>query len=229
MQAAGAKNTSTARTRKNIPRTFNRHPKPWLQPILDLPKPTGERLFKLRHEVLGLSRADTARLLRIARNTLWDWETGVRQPPFSAYLALRLLAEMGRSLGSFDPWKRSRLMTRAENALASNVIPFESRAIALAEPSLAELLPRIALESRAGYRGRVRQLQERMSVFSSIYNGAWLVRDSWYGPAMRRQECVWRFVNVLARELQDCHDYEALIYAVADALTCSPHGVPWEA
>ena len=44
-----------------------------------------------------------------------------------------------------------------------------------------------------------------------------------------KQECAWRFVNVPARELQRTRDYEALIYAVADPLTTSPHGVPWEA
>ena len=39
---------------------------------------------------------------------------------------------------------------------------------------------------------------------------------------------MWRFVNVLAREMQRTTDYEPLMFAVADALYAAG-GVPWEA
>jgi hypothetical protein len=72
-------------------------------------------------------------------------------------------------------------------------------------------------------------VREKMLAHSAIYNAAWLVRDSWHGSPERRQERMWRFVNTLARELQRTTDYEPLVFAVADALTASTHGVPWEA
>lgn len=37
-----------------------------------------------------------------------------------------------------------------------------------------------------------------------------------------------QFANALTLELQQTHDHEALIYAVADALYCSPLGVTWK-
>src|SRR5689334_16630493 len=82
--------------RKRVPRTFDRHPKPWLKQFLEFDDLTSERMLNVRRDVLNLSRADAARLLRVARNTIWDWETGYRRAPFSAYLALRLIADSVR-------------------------------------------------------------------------------------------------------------------------------------
>jgi hypothetical protein len=90
-------------------------------------------------------------------------------------------------------------------------------------------LPPANFETRwQSRRARASALRERMQVFSSIYNAAWLIRDSQHGCANRREDLVRQFVAVLAIELRDCRDYEALIFAVADALTASPNGLPWE-
>jgi hypothetical protein len=77
-------------------------------------------------------------------------------------------------------------------------------------------------------RERAAELRERMACFAAIYNAGWLVRDAQYGSTERVQQSVMRFVAVLLQEMRSCNDFEALIYAVADTLTCSRHGVPWE-
>lgn len=77
-------------------------------------------------------------------------------------------------------------------------------------------------------RQRAAELQARMLHFSPIYNAAYIVRDSWHGSEERRQRAIRNLADVLLRELQTAHDLEAAIYAVADAITCSPLGCPWE-
>lgn len=77
-------------------------------------------------------------------------------------------------------------------------------------------------------RERAAELRERMAAFTSIYNAGWMVRDSQSTTTQRLDESVMRFVAVLLQEMRSCRDFEALIYAVADTLTCSKHGVPWE-
>jgi hypothetical protein len=77
-------------------------------------------------------------------------------------------------------------------------------------------------------RERAAELRERMACFSTIYNAGWLVRDAQSGPTQRLDEAMMRFVAVLLQEMRTCRDFEALIYAVADTITCSRHGVPWE-
>lgn len=191
--------------RKKLPRTFNRKPAPWLQPIFDLPELSAQSMLSLRRDVLNLSREDAARVLRVRRNTIWDWETGTRRPPFSAYLALRCLA---------DSVRRSNL-------------PIDP-ATDLSAPDPAQLAAKLVPDASLGYRGRVLHMQARMQAFSSVYNAAWHVRNSWFGPTMRQQESVWRLVNEMVRELRNCADFEALLYALADALTLSPQGVPWK-
>lgn len=194
-----------AKKRPRLPRTFNRTPPQWLQAITDLPNVNAETMLRIRRDVLNLSRADAARTLRVRNNTIWDWETGTRRPPFSAYLALRCLADSSRrSLLPIDP------------------------ATDLQAPDAALLVPILEKEAVSGTQGRALQMQARMRAFSSIYNAAWLVRDSWYGPSMRRQQSVWALVNALVRELRQCADFEALLYSLADALTASPQGVPWK-
>ena len=77
-------------------------------------------------------------------------------------------------------------------------------------------------------RERAAELRERMAAFGAIYNAGWLVRDAYFGPTQRSEQMVMRFVAVLLQEMRTCNDFEALIYAAADTLTCSRHGVPWE-
>lgn len=202
--AVASKPGRQKKQRAKLSRTFNRTPAPWLQAVLNLPELTADGIFRLRHDELNLSRQDAARILRVNRNTIWDWESGTRRPPFSAYLALRVLA---------DNAKRS-------------VFPIVSAEAAA--PDAAKLAAMLEPEGRFGASGRVRQLEARMRAFNSIYSAAWLVRDSWFGPTMRRQEKVWGLVNALVRELRETGDHEALLYALADSLTCSPHGVPWK-
>ena len=207
-----AKDTSEKKARKDIPRTFDRRPKPWLRAITDLPKPTSETLLTLRRDVLNLSRADAAKVLRVARNTVWDWETDYRRAPFSAFLALRLLANEMRQHLSGDPWRNR---------------PFDVPANVPAAP--AEPRPPGYLWKRfRTRRERAAQLRVRMSSFTTIYNAGWLVRDAQSSHEDRRQDLAWRFIAVLQNELRDCHDPEALIYAIADTIACSPHGLPWE-
>lgn len=226
MRTAGAKDTAPGRKRKNIPRTFNRRPKPWLSPVLELPDYTSERMLNVRKEILGLSRADAARLFRVARNTIWDWETGYRRAPFSAYLAMRLLADSMKRQSSSDPWLQAGSPSAA--IAGAGDVAGELAPVTLAAPDLASVMAGAAQVGRLGWRSRAIRVKERMRQFHAIYNAAWLVRDSWHRHALSRQERVWNFVNVLAKELRSCSDYEALIYAVADSLTSSPHGLPWE-
>lgn len=115
MAAPAVATAKETRKRKRLPRGFNRRAKPWLQPMLELEEPTDERMLKVRRDVLGLSRADASRLLRVARNTIWDWETGYRRAPFSAYLALRLVADAAKRETSTGPWRRL--------PAAGNVVP----------------------------------------------------------------------------------------------------------
>jgi len=90
-------------------------------------------------------------------------------------------------------------------------------------------MPPVNFEGRwESKRTRAAKLRERMQCFPSIYNAAWMVRDSWHGSAHRRDECMRRLVAVFLSELKECRDVEALIFAVADAITASAHGVPWE-
>jgi hypothetical protein len=81
---------------------------------------------------------------------------------------------------------------------------------------------------RIGKRARAAELQERMLRYSTIYNAACLLRHAWLGSDARRAECAKALADVLTMELKQAKDVEALLYSVADALYCSPHGVPWE-
>lgn len=85
-----------------------------------------------------------------------------------------------------------------------------------------------AMSSRWNARRRAADLRARMAGFSGIYNAAWMVRYSQCGDSARRERAARDFCQVLAKELTKCTDPEALIFAVADSITCSPHGLPWE-
>jgi hypothetical protein len=82
-------------------------------------------------------------------------------------------------------------------------------------------------------RQRARELERRMMQFSSIYNSAALLRDSWHGAPARRLNCAMCLAQALSLSFQeisaDPEAVEAMLYALADALYCSPLGVPWEA
>lgn len=86
-------------------------------------------------------------------------------------------------------------------------------------------------QDHAGYespRARAIKLRARMLQFHSIYNAAWHVRFAQHGRPLFRTDKIAEFVEVLRRDLEHCEDPEALIYAVADALTAYPRGLPWE-
>jgi hypothetical protein len=79
-------------------------------------------------------------------------------------------------------------------------------------------------------RQRAANLELRMLKFSPIYNAAAVLRDSWHGSSMRRDACARLLAQVIVQELgRDGCDFEAAVYAVADAICCSPLGTPWEA
>jgi len=77
-------------------------------------------------------------------------------------------------------------------------------------------------------RERANELRERMAACSPIYNAAWLVREAYFGPDERRRRTVEALLRAFADELRKTQDYEAVVFAMADALYCSPSGVPWE-
>jgi hypothetical protein len=90
--------------------------------------------------------------------------------------------------------------------------------------------PRVPREGRfRSRRERAAEMQERMSKFSAVYNAGWMVRNYYFGPEHRQREAAQKLVAVFLQELGLTDDYEALLFALGDALTCSPHGVPWEA
>ena len=68
-----------------------------------------------------------------------------------------------------------------------------------------------------------------MLKFSAIYNAAYHVRASYFLRDAKLQEAAARLVFVVLEELPRAEDKEACLFAIADALYCSPHGVPWEA
>ena len=76
-------------------------------------------------------------------------------------------------------------------------------------------------------RERASELQARMRAFSNIYNAAYMVRDAYFGADQRRRDLVMQMIAVLLQELRGTQDYEACLFAVADALYESPLGVPW--
>jgi hypothetical protein len=71
-------------------------------------------------------------------------------------------------------------------------------------------------------------MRARMFQFSEVYNAAWMVRYAQHGMPEYRAKQVEKFAEVLRRELANCRDPEALLFAVADALTSFPSGTPWE-
>jgi hypothetical protein len=91
-------------------------------------------------------------------------------------------------------------------------------------------LPEVALRpiGRIGRRERAAQLEARMLKFSAIYNAACLLRHSWHGQEARRLTCADALAAAFVQELATTQDREACLYALADAIFCSPLGLPWE-
>lgn len=75
---------------------------------------------------------------------------------------------------------------------------------------------------------RAVKLRARMSKFSAIYQAAWMVRYTQHSNPEVRQAKVEMFMRTLRSAMEKCRDQEALMFAVADALTSFPYGVPWE-
>ena len=74
---------------------------------------------------------------------------------------------------------------------------------------------------------RAARLRARMARFKAIYNAAWFVRAAQHGAPANLQKKIKRLMNALRRELENCQDDEALLYAIADALTADSR-LPWE-
>lgn len=123
--------------------------------------------------------------------------------------------------------RRPSKATKAKEQLARLVAAVESRALS------NNLIPGGADIADAGTRGNSRfrreaQLRARMCAFADIYNAAYALRHYQHGAILLRQQAVAKFCAVLVHELETTEDLEALIYAVADSITCSTHGLPWE-
>lgn len=81
---------------------------------------------------------------------------------------------------------------------------------------------------RMNSRQRAAALKIRMASFSGIYNAGWLMRYTVHGAHSQRQKAIHDFCEAVAVAFQQSDDKEALLYAIADTLTCGPHGLPWE-
>jgi DNA-binding transcriptional regulator YiaG len=64
----------------------------WQTPINELKCDAGA-FYTLRRHVLNLNRLQTARLLRVAVNSVLNWEHGTHPVPFPAFLALHMIAQ----------------------------------------------------------------------------------------------------------------------------------------
>lgn len=83
-------------------------------------------------------------------------------------------------------------------------------------------------QKRESSRVRVLKLRARMSEFTAIYQAAWMVRYTQHAKPVVRQATAEAFMRTLKMEMKNCRDPEALIFAVADAITAFPYGLPWE-
>lgn len=81
----------------------------WAQPYAEIRTADGAEFFQLRRHVLQLSRADVARLLRVSTNAVRGWETDRCRVPFSAFFALRLIAESLRFRLASQAWSNWQL------------------------------------------------------------------------------------------------------------------------
>lgn len=134
---------------------------------------------------------------------------------------LAAIAKFGPGPLPINPATRKRWRGTGKSPRSGNQSPIG--------PFLQSDLPPVHFAGRyRSRRERAAELRERMACFSAIYNAGWLVRDAQSGSTQRLDKNVMQFVAVLLQEMRTCRDFEALIYAVADTITCSRHGVPWE-
>ncbi len=71
-------------------------------------------------------------------------------------------------------------------------------------------------------------MRGRMLKFDEVYNAAWMLRSAQHGSEENKTEQVHKFIAVLRSAIDKGDDPEALIFAVAEAITAFPYGVPWE-
>ncbi len=74
----------------------------WEKPIDQL-ECSGEAFRALRRDLLNLSQKDAARLLRVAKSSIKNWESGKYKTQFAPYLALLLISESKRYRTPSDP------------------------------------------------------------------------------------------------------------------------------
>lgn len=98
----------------------------------------------------------------------------------------------------------------------------------LDELHMVEVLASRYADVSTSPRQRAVKVRLRMNEFRSIYNAAWMVRHYQHSSGKPLEKAIDDFCVVLARELDQATDKEALLYAVADSLTISPYGVPWQ-
>lgn len=98
------------------------------------------------------------------------------------------------------------------------------------------LLMKSTVQAPPDFQGRFRsrkerasELQLRMDAFSRVRNSCWHVRAAYFGPDERLRRAVLELFAVVLAELPETTDYEALLFALVDALASSPTGCPWEA
>lgn len=104
-------------------------------------------------------------------------------------------------------------------------------AFTIAAAEIGRQAPAAASPKKAGQwatpRQRAAALRARMAEFRAIYNAGWYIRNYMHGDPDRMAAAAAQFCDVVAAEIARATDKEALIYAIADTLTCSPYGVPW--
>lgn len=127
------------------------------------------------------------------------------------------------SLGK-QPVKASPARKERKKKSGTSLTDIDAAVLRMAEQATKEM----TISPRSAARHRAHDLRERMAKCSSIYNAAWMVRYYRYTSSLALNQAIIKFCCVLAQELEQTKDKEALIYAVADSLTLGPHGLPWE-
>ena len=67
-----------------------------------------------------------------------------------------------------------------------------------------------------------------MARCSSVYNAAYHLRDAFFMSDTQRADAARRLLVAFGEEMQRNPDFEAVLYALCDAVHASKLGVPWE-